>query len=171
LLALLASLLVSSWTTFETLAGDLWESAVNARPKLAANVSKSIKIDMLQKHGPQKLGTILREQREAGFATLEEIRISYKRAFVEHGDRVQASLIGNALDALALARNLIVHKASRCDEEYARRSKGLPQLPQLEIGQELLLNGSLVRSLVEPATIAARDLIAAVGSWMRTHPE
>gem|GEM_PF-6390455 len=171
--ALFASSLVSTWTAFETLAGDLWEATVNARPGLAGHVATSIKTEMLQKHGfnvPHQMGTILREMKAVSFTVLDEIRNAYKSTFTKHAQKIDASLANKSLDALSQARNLIVHKAGKCDAEYISRAKGLPQLPHLALGEQLMTNGILARQLIEPVITCCQELIDSVGAWLRSHP-
>jgi hypothetical protein len=178
LLALFSSTLVATWTAFEALAGDLWEAAINARPKLATGISKTISTSLLELHDfnvPRKMGTILREMKGSNtitFGTLEDIRDAYKKAFTEHADSIHNALKDDnqSLDALSLTRNLIVHKAGKCDSEYKRRAAPIPQLPQLAIGQSLMLDGDLVKKLMEPAIFSCRQLLDSVGKWLNNHP-
>jgi hypothetical protein len=102
---------------------------------------------------------------------LDDIRDAYKKAFTEHAESIHDILKNKAFDALSLARNLIVHRAGKCDSEYRRRATFTPQLPQLEIGQPLTLNGNLVKELMEPTILSCKQLLEAVGVWLRNHPE
>jgi hypothetical protein len=170
--SVLTSCLIDAYTAFETLAGDLWEQAVNARPALAPSVN--ISTTFLQKFNytvPDKLGTVLRELKLAKFASLEDIRTSYRVAFTQHADLIHAAVGDKSLDALAVARNVIVHKAGVCDKEYQDRARGLAQLPKLEIGEPLPVTGQLVKQLIDPAILRSRTLIECVGQWLLSHPK
>jgi hypothetical protein len=172
--SLLSSSLVASWTAFETLAGDLWEAAVNARPSLATKLNKPIKPNILQKYNyniARTMGAVMTEIDAVTFTKLENIRSAYESVFADnHGDSIIAALNDNSLDALSQARNLIVHKAGRCDAEYKKRAAGLSQLPPLEIGHPLPLDGLLVKSLLDPAFACCQRLIGSVGNWLTNHP-
>jgi hypothetical protein len=173
--SLLSSTLVASWTSFETLAGDLWEAVVNARPSLATKLGKPIKPNILQKYDynvAKSMGAIMTEIDAVSFTRLENIRAAYKYVFADnYGDSIMAAIEDKSLDALSQARNLVVHKAGRCDAEYQRRAAGLPQLPQLKIGEPLPLDGVLVQRLIEPAFANCHLLIKSVGNWLTSHPD
>ena len=181
---------VAGWTAFETLAGDLWEAAVNAHPRTLSDLGGGkespkgkgedeggqIPIKRLQEYNynvRDAMGTLLRGANKVQFVRLEDIRDAYARAFSKHFNRIGGAIEDASLDALAVARNLIVHKAGVCDGDYERRTRGgsLPPLPQLAIGQRLVLDGTLVKALVAPVLTCGVRLIQAVDGWLVGHPE
>jgi hypothetical protein len=194
---LLTSFVIGSWSVFETMAGDLWEAALNidpsglahlkgspnrlratigkqglggARPKKDDTISKSVDLDLIQFHKfdlRNRMGTILRNRYE--FSRLSTIREAYSAAFDTNTGQVDAALKDDSLDALNVARNVLVHRAAIVDQEYVRRAQGLKSLPKVEIGRLLKLDGEVVVSLIKPALIQASKLLGAVDEWLYKH--
>lgn len=189
--AMLASYLTGTWTAFETMAGDLWETTLNLHPKSLANLNgkgarfgkaktqgyarrendetRSIRLDLLQEHGfnvAQKMGTILRQQ--CDFSRLSGIRRAYASAFSEDASSIDGVLRDMALDALSAVRNLLVHKAGVIDSEYYRRAKGT-KAPTANVGTQLSLDGEIVVGLIKPVINCGADLIMAVDTWLNKH--
>lgn len=200
--------IVSLWTAIETLLGDLWEEAINARPsglgdlkgkpgtrisRLAMsdsanpkvgksttddehsddNKGRSILLSELRRvsrgsyNVSNLVGTLLRA--EFNFSRLSSIREAYSLAFFEHSNGVDKALSDKAFDALNVARNVLVHKAGRADQEYIGRTKSISTLPQLALGEQLVLNGTTTTNLNVPAIEAANRLIRAVDQWIISH--
>lgn len=173
IVALMEGVILAAWSSFEILAGDLWEVSMNLRPKVAAAISEPISAVFLQKYQfnlSDKMGTLMRETRAVGFTSLKDIRSAYKSAFSCHATAIQAALDDRSFDALSLARNLIAHKGGRCDDEYKRRATSFPVLPQLELGTYFAVDGELVVKLIEPTIDHAVDLIESVSQWLLNHP-
>jgi hypothetical protein len=204
--AWLAALLLGTWTTFETLAGDLWVVTLNAHPReldrlagkekriqSAADAQrgcslskapaakgqdgeKTIPISAIHDLtvGTYNLGSRMGEllRAKVDFVTLWDIRRAYSLAFDGKGAlkaltaRVDAALADNALDALAQVRNVIVHKAGIADAFYERNSATLPAMPQAKEGQEVLLDGEVVKNLVSPVFACCMNLITAIDEWL-----
>ena len=114
------------------------------------------------------MGTALRLQ--FNFTKLDEIRRAYIEAFWKHAQAVHTAINDSALDALSTVRHLLVHNAGVCDLEYQRRSKGIPQIPQLEINEPLPIDGHITKALASAAIDVARRLVAAVDGWLLGHP-
>lgn len=193
----MSSMLTGAWTAIETLAGDLWEQALNAHPHGLSDLkgkrkrsrdnqpeTKSEQVQsaqpvpllpqFLQRYGynlAEVMGTMLRQHGNVIFTSLEEIRSAYVAAFWQHRDAIDSVLDDPVLDALSLARNLMVHKAGRCDEEYKRRAKNIQSLPRLELKQPFPVTGTLVKQLVEPAVYIGVKLVVAVDDWLTAHPD
>jgi hypothetical protein len=137
--ALFQSYITTMWTVFETLAGDLWEAAINEKPNQLAQLNglarrlkkgkqpppdssvsssdrregKSVKLASLQYYNwdlTGKMGTVLRTRYD--FVRLEGIRIAYAEAFSENADDLDKILLDDALDILSALRNVIVHKGA-----------------------------------------------------------
>jgi hypothetical protein len=145
--AVLESMLLSAWTTFETLAADLWETALNEHPQELALLrgklprdapkakkplaalppreapetaeSKMIKLDYLQRHGYNLSRLMGTVLREKfNFQILESIREAYAQAFDERHAAVRAAVFHPSLTALAATRNVLVHRAGVVDQEF-----------------------------------------------------
>jgi len=191
--SLLVSIVVGAWTAFETMAGDLWESAVNACPqrlsalsgkpwrdgeteqddtdfapdKLRKDESKQIPLDLIRQYKydlTKVMGTLLRGK--FTFTTLDGIREAYWTAFKRNRVGVRACLQANCFDALSVLRNVMVHRAGVADSEYCRRAQGLP-LPQAKPGQKIELDGSIVFPLAEAVRDRSRELLSEVDAWIQ----
>jgi hypothetical protein len=100
------------------------------------------------------------------FTTLTGIREAYARAFNEHAESIDKALSNQALDALLLVRNLIVHKAGVADQLYVDGSNTVSQAPKLSIGQSLEVDGTMVNELVSQAFDCSRQPLTAVDSYL-----
>ncbi len=169
----IASMLLGVWTAFETLAGDLWEAALNAHPRILSDLKsgeKTVPINQVQRFGydlREKMGTILRKK--YSFDRLDGIREGFEDAFSVDAEKIRAALSVKALDVLSALRNAIVHKAAIADSEYLSRAKSLP-LPQLSVGDKILLDGDLIVPPMKEAIKAGDDLLFAVDEWITQHP-
>ena len=127
----LASHITATWTIFETLAGDLWEAAMNGHPSGLSDLhgkpssssgqteGKSIPLSQLEKYRydlTDVMGTVLREK--FNFTVLDSVRDAYSMAFHKHSKKIEAAIMDKSLDALNKVRNLIVHKAGIVDKRY-----------------------------------------------------
>jgi hypothetical protein len=151
LMQLMSLQLVAVWTIFETLAGDLWESALNAHPNILASLSgsmtandknaerpdpkhrpprtqkqqtRTLSLSTLQFHRfdiSEKMGSVLLDEEAASFLRLSNIRDAYVRAFSENHIDIRDAIYDHSLDALSICRNVIVHKAGICDQETIDR--------------------------------------------------
>jgi hypothetical protein len=184
--AWIASQLIATWTAYEAMAGDLWEAALNLKPKLLAKLKgrkpakakdtddpKRIKLDSIFKYDfdiAHRMGTIFLEENRYAFDTLRGIRDAYKDAFSEDGERVLKLINDKTLDAISLVRNNLVHNGGVIDEKLHSRSDFLPsQINGMTIGQTILLDGEIVSALNGPTIENGADLLLAVDSWLVAH--
>jgi hypothetical protein len=114
-----------------------------------------------------KMGTILSEKFK--FDRLDGIREAYSLAFYNAADEVDAALTDRALDALSQTRNLIVHRAGLVDRRCYDQTKKLPLGPKGEIGAPILLDGEVIKALVEAGIDRCNHLIVAVDDWLGKH--
>jgi len=180
---MLSSMVVGTWTAFETLAGDLWEAAVNAHPRGLAklvggehrgqkgkeDLGRMVPLERLEKHNydvSRVMGTLERSLKKVRFAALEEIRGAYKVAFGAEVPTVCRILEDPAPHNLSTVRNLIVHKAQVCDQEYRDKSGGSTVLPQLALGAKLELDGAFVKQLTEPVAQCCVRLLQTIDAWL-----
>ncbi len=112
------------------------------------------------------MGTILK--RRFPFQTLSGIRVAYSKAFAEHSKRVDTAIGSLALDALAITRNLLVHRGGIIDQKYFSQQKTLSLAPFGEIKARLNLDGSSVRTLIDAVIKASVELIEAMDEWLKT---
>ncbi len=107
----------------------------------------------------KRMGTLLR--RRFKFDTLKGIREAYSRAF-RPSDGIDTFLADDAIDAVNIVRNSLVHAAGIADHEFVRRAKSLPLAPATKAGERIQLTGTNVKSMLAPALIACSNLLSAV---------
>lgn len=190
--AMLASYVTGAWTAFEALAVDLWETALNEHPMGLANLdgklsrltktkqtidksierdSKSVPLNFINRFEfdiRHHMGTLFLMQRRYEFTRLQGIRAAYVEAFSKDYEQLDPIVTSDALDALSVVRNLLVHKAGIVDAEYEKRAKNL-RIPKLAVGQLLKLDGETVVGLIKPVFALGGHLIAAVDRWIEKH--
>jgi hypothetical protein len=191
LLALAGSLVVSSWTAFESLATDLWIVAVNKRPKLLGlkiaklprsavtdedrtgrhDPAKGIRISAIEKYNlnlHDHMGDILGER--FNFGILDSIRRAYLQAFGDSG--AIATIVSNPdLDSLHAVRNLLVHRGGIVDEFFLSRVDKDPKLKSLQTDTVLAVDGPLALRLMRCADSCSADLFKSVSKWLTDNPD
>jgi hypothetical protein len=152
--------IAQAWTGFECLAVDLWVAALNADTRLghqalSADPPNDVPVGLAQKSLPlatlgryqfdvsRCLGTVLKDKFR--FGKVEGIRTAYTAAFGEKTPCV-AALGHPGLPKLEATRHLIVHRAGRIDEGYARATGSKEPL-----GSVIHLDGKVVADLICPA--------------------
>lgn len=177
--AALSASIIGLWTAFESLASDLWESSINARPHLLTMKrkgqktntdadSKMLPILTIQKHGYDlrgKMGSIMKD-RGIKFSTLDGINGAYRLAFREDRERIDKALHDPAVKALNAVRNLLVHRAGVVDRTFVDQVGSTASLSVFKIGESLRLDGDLWYSLVHQVVARSVDLIRAVDEWL-----
>jgi hypothetical protein len=188
--AMLSSALTGTWTAFETMAGDLWETAVNIHPSVLAELRgkrkrqesqsqaseaddkesrKFVQLSEILRHQfdiRNKMGSVHRNQRR--FDSLTGIREAYRLAFCRNYETIDEALDYNGLDALNAVRNLIVHRAGIVDREYLKRADTL-KIPTAEIGEPILLDGNLTMELMISVIKGSFHLIVGVDEWIASN--
>ena len=152
---LLRGIVIQSWTAFETLAEELY---------LCAQQETKIKLPLpLDRKG---------NPMQPGFRSRSKIRQAYAAGFSVDGDKVNNPLADSAINALALLRNVIVHKATKADMDFR---EGVGRTPLLSVyshlndGDAVVLDGKIVRSIVSPVIQRAYSVISAVNIWLTKH--
>jgi hypothetical protein len=180
--AMMSSELVLFWTAFETLAGDLWEAAVNAHPETLAQMSannrqlpgekqerKSVTIDALAKHRydiKNKMGTILRASR-GNFQLLDGIANIYTSTFPDQYDAGKPEVWREIdIKSPAAVRNVIVHKSGLADKMFLDQVSGDSRFASQQLGKKVELNGSLLNALINGLCSFAVRLIHSVDSYL-----
>jgi hypothetical protein len=193
------SMITATWRTFEVLATDTWEYSLNCHPRELADLrGNGSRINRLaggvknrttewESDGPSKgipigeihrvtrgtfnldgkWGTLLKQSFK--FTTLGGIREAYSKAFHCDSRKIDSCLASRDIDALALVRNLLIHKAGIADTDYCRRQpKEAPTAPALKEAEHLTIDGKLVENLLSPALRCCTDLLVAVNDWLAT---
>jgi hypothetical protein len=199
--ALLSSIPILAFGTFENLAIDLWTEAVNSRPrKLAVNAlspqktkpktedaikgssaqEKMISFSDLVDHGfdiSRKMGTVLRDRKVVNFERIEGIIHAYESVFLKDGEKCRCPELGLILDnhvfvVCQLIRNLFAHKSGIVDKKFQDRIKKYDMvLGAISPGEPLILNFQEVRGYVNTLFTASSDMIDYVDKWLTKHPE
>jgi hypothetical protein len=189
--AMMSAMIVGTWTAFETMAGDLWATALDIHPeglaelkgskegnrlnttpdtheKRTAKTSVSLKyIRALKFSTSGNMGALLRNV--VDFNSVRSILESYRMAFWQDDRQIETALDYRKLRKLSLVRNLLVHKAGKIDGRFLEESADYPDLKSHNLGDSLPLDGLVVRGLIEPAVKCSRDLIDAVYQWLTSH--
>ena len=192
-LDLMAQQLVMVWTAFESLAGDLWEACLNARPQLGyaalgavpapqseeeADKKRRVKFEMplslLESFGfdvRNKRGTVLRRHQRWNFSSRREGREAYLTVFEKpHHAVIRAALDDKRLRWLVAVRNAIVHAAGKADASYAELAAGHPVLSKVIAGARVPIDGALCGELVPAGLACCRVLLQFVDGWMASNP-
>jgi hypothetical protein len=191
--AILSGMVIGSWTALETLAGDLWKEALNFHPKKLASLSgtwhaaeriesdeldesneelsdKKIELRDLQINDydlSKHMGSVLRRRYKWG--VLESIRLAYSDAFSKHFAEIKSAIEHSSVDALASARNVLVHKGGMVDNEFIRKCKGWGPFGSAEKEKPLELTGVIVRDLLTESLGNGVKLLKSVNDWLINH--
>jgi hypothetical protein len=162
--AVFEAVILQSWTAFETLAADLWFTALDNGPS-------QWRTNVLRKHGefkrgsnwepqtvlpavlndPQKkFGSSLKDLDAIGFQKFRLLKFWYETAFGVGVAKIFAE-DGGYIRALAAVRNLIVHQAGKADATYVNEVKKFPELNQVAEDNLIQLDGVTVNKLRKTA--------------------
>jgi hypothetical protein len=183
---LMSAQLVLAWTAFETLAGDLWEEAINFHPQtLATRASELLKdpatkgiqepslpILYLSEHDfnlEKKMGTAIRVHRGNPFQSLDSIANTYQTTFPKGWVNDQNFWKDTGVRSAFLLRNLIVHRAGVVDEEFRKKSKPYAKLQGFKVEERFYLDGELLSELVLSLLDFAHRLIQSVDKWIKAN--
>jgi hypothetical protein len=193
--AMLSSCITGIWTAFETMAGDLWEAALNVHPSGLAELKgkrKRLLKDSDDTDAPAAdnqddtdaaniksvpLNEILRHQfkiedkmgsvlrTRRRFDHLAGIKEAYALAFHKKSELIDGLLQQKAIEALNVVRNLIVHRSGIVDQTYDRKARSLG-IPTASIGSPIFLDGQIVRDLMTNVVVLSFNFIVAVDTWV-----
>jgi hypothetical protein len=179
--ATMSSVIIDSWTAFETLCTDLWFVALDNGPadwrkrvklrdhKLKGDDSQTSieNIDLNQIADPQeKYGTAFRDK-GVSFPKLEVIKYWYKNTFGNGAEKLFKE--HKRICALSAARNALVHKAGLADRKYLNAVKDFPEL-HAELDKPIPLDGEIVRELRNVAIHLGIKLIQFVDGVLCRKP-
>lgn len=150
LVSLLKSLLIQSWSAFEVLAEELHESVRDEHAKLFLPGLLS------QKYGFRSERTLPR---------------AYNDLFGGNA-AINSSIWNPDIKAQALLRHLLVHKDGIADQSFLKQCKEPPIVLEWDsyIAKDaIVVDGALVRRLVDRTTVAGYNLILSVAHWIDSH--
>lgn len=166
------AVIILAWSTFETVAEDLWESAVNARPsKLASGKVETNDLKRFRFDVRNKLGTILKRSSEHSLRSLAGIREAYIATFKDKGEKIRSILCNCQLQYTAAVRNVLIHKGGRIDEEYLEQVAKVPGAFRAEVGTRLPIDGQTTYERAEAVLAGSAALLKATRAWILAHPE
>lgn len=184
ILVMYKAALVQTWTSFETLAADIWESYLNAYPdSLVKNTlessiskgdtdsninSKHVQLGLLYRYNfdlRNCMGTILREKYD--FASVSGMQRAYADAFgKDHAVEIKTIFSNPNLSLLESLRHNIVHRAGIADEKLMTRLKNQTNL-QVAAGKDLPLSGKLTAQLLSSVIDCGGSLLEFADKWAK----
>jgi hypothetical protein len=147
--------LTFAWTIAETLLGDLLKVVIDGPSKRLNAKGKPL---------------CASNYYLARFRGDKSLQTGYTDTFHVDGIDINKVVSDDSLLALFAVRNVITHKAGICDNRYEEYMKVLPRIPQLKIGERLVLDGKIMSELVVPAMDCCLALIQHVDVWLADHP-
>jgi hypothetical protein len=187
----LSSLIIQSWTVFESLAEDLWIDALNSHPSTLASLSgkargkylnravpnkgmkesgngKMLPIAELEKLGfdcSKSMGNILSGKQS--FRSLPGIREAYHSAFKEPGgNKIVDILDDDGLQCAAAVRNVLIHKGGKVDKEYLEQVAQVNDAIKPQPNEMLPITGRMTEWVCESCLTACTELYSAVEKWI-----
>lgn len=156
--SILVYMLLSTWTAFEVLAEDLVLEAIKEHPQCFRFLT-----------GKEKWG----------FRSRRRIRESYKIAFPTDDGDIVSAVNSDDMEALALLRNVLVHKRGRADKDFRDgvsdfmrerpASKLLSSFVTLQDNDAVIVTGETIRSIIPPMMKTGGELLVAVDRWILAH--
>jgi hypothetical protein len=174
MIAVLSTIVLESWTAFESLASDLWVTAVDQGPKDIRNrlmLSKNWltpddqitpeKIHEIE-YDARQLGSFLREVGKVSFQKLDYIRRFYSAALRKETDQLFEKTGGGYIFALSGFRNALVHNAGKADKRFVKAVARFVEFRSIKPKDVLVLDGEVVRKLHNSAIVLGLKLIQFV---------
>lgn len=152
--AILESAIKNSWTAFEVLCQDLISEAARDFPTCFHHINF--------------------QDVDFGFKSRARIRHAYRTTFKSNYDLVSKAMNDDSMDALALLRNVLVHKSGLADDEFLDGAKFIPLLNPFHghtEGQRVEIDGNIIKSVVGASSRMAVELMIGVDTWITlAHP-
>jgi hypothetical protein len=174
MMAVLSTIVLESWTAFESLASDLWVTAVDQGPKDVRNrlmLSKNWltpddqitpeKIHEIE-YDARQLGSFLREVGKVSFQKLDYIRRFYSAALGKETEQLFEKTGEGYIFALSGFRNALVHNAGRADKRFVKAVARFEEFRSIKPKDILVLDGEVVRKLHNSAILLGLKLIQFV---------
>ena len=173
--ALFESVVMGSWTAFETLAADLWAAGVDfGKPEVCGRVllsnqwekpDEGIKpqhIPLLESNPKTHVGSFYKEIGKVSFQKLHVAKRYYGIAYGEEAEHMFDSVCGGDIWLLSAFRNAIAHCAGKADRQFVLRMDRFPEFKHIKSGDPLALDGAIVKRLRHAAMSLGVSLIGLV---------
>lgn len=172
--AVLASLITGSWTAFEVLASDLWVAGVDHAPaevvarlhvasdKLFERPDDNIRPETVHEvniDARTHYGSFLRAIGKVSFQKLHKIKAYYEAAFGFDAAKLFDDTEDGYIYALSAVRNVLTHSSGKADKQFQKQVERFPELRAIQIGDEVLIDGSLVIKLRTAAAVLGAALL------------
>jgi hypothetical protein len=190
--AIMASIIVSSWTAFEVLAEDLWVSSVNARPRLGMIVldaelkDSDAPKEVERKQGvifelpvwtmldpkfkiQKRMGDLLRNYNRS-WVTRDGPTKTYRKTFPDLKGQVTAIFGDKKLRWAESTRNAIVHNSGHADKQFLAGTQDHPVFKTVQDKTAIPINGEIAHELCMGAIGGAVSLLDFVNSWLKNNP-
>ncbi|MCJ2129215.1 hypothetical protein [Methylobacterium sp. E-045] len=175
----LASIIVECWGTFEVMAGDLWEAALNTHPNILCEMrgkkkeemeGKTFPLKLMQKYDydlKHKMGSIWRT--DLSLASLASIQSAYKAAFCIDNKSILGAIDSTEILRISAMRNIIVHNSSKFDQQYLNLVSKDLKTPKGAVGESLppFLDYEFIEEMLLPFVERSVELINAVDDWIQ----
>lgn len=185
----MASMLLSAWTAFEVLAGDLWVASLNARPRLGftalgaepnaadnedeqerkRKLTFPIPVRLLQKWDydlKDRMGTLLRRIKKWDFARRQDTKDAYIKAFGKSESELVDIFDDQKVRWLSAIRNAIVHNGQIADQEFVTLVAKHPTLSAISEGDNIRLESGMVADLINAMIDRGIALMGFVDVWL-----
>lgn len=172
--ALFETVIVESWTAFETLCRDLWIVTLdNDNGSIVNRVDGSGVLQKARKNLTPNFsnkthpGSFQVQTRQATFQKLGEIKKLYEAAFGRSAISLFDSTEGGYITVLNAFRNVITHKRGKSDRTFCDQVKDFPEFSSIREGEEIKLDGRIVAKMRSSALLLGRKLIQAADAELR----
>jgi hypothetical protein len=101
---------------------------------------------------------------------VSSIITSYKKAFLNDSNIIKI-LSSKDIKALSQLRHVLVHQNGIVDQTFINNCAEPPTVnnfSQFRLGKEVLIDGEMVRSIVDPVVKAGYELLLSVDAWIAT---
>jgi len=179
---ILFSIVIESWTAFETLAADLWAVALDEglpewrkrggvrydKPRFCDSEPLN-EIDFAAVADPQEnYGSFLRDTEKLSFQKLPKIIEAYRVVFRKKSEELFQKE-DRYIFALSAVRNVIVHKAGVADRKYVAAVKQFSELNSIAKDKPIHLDGDIVRKLKNAAINVGNGLLSFVDQRLESN--
>ncbi len=150
--AVLYTMILNSYAAFESLATDLWVTAVNLNPSI-------YKIEEYEGDLSNHTGDLLRDAKRMNFQSLGGI----KEAFSQLSNKgCNVFKFNPDLMKVEKTRHLIAHRSGKVDKQFLGQCKNWEEFEHAVEGEYLVIDGLLVSKLINVCVKAAGELMEFV---------
>jgi hypothetical protein len=176
--ALFETIIVESWTAFETLCRDMWIVTLdNDNGSIAERVDVSRALQKARKNLTSTFdikthpGSFQVDTRQATFQKLGDIKKLYEAGFGKTAVSLFDSVEGGYITVLNAFRNVITHKCGKADRGFRHQLKDFAEFNSIREGDEIKLDGEMVAKMRNAALLLGRKLIETADAELLTQKQ